>query len=91
MVDEGIGSESRPEKSAYAGAERERSVPIGVEFVCVPGGQVDAAVAEFVLAVYFAAPDVVALGENAASVTAAPIAETVRKLPITAAGFNEVG
>src|SRR5271163_2770357 len=77
VVYEGIRPESRPEKSAYAGAERERSVPIGVEVVGVPGGQVDAAVAEFVLAVYFAAPDVVAFGENAASVTAAPIAEAI--------------
>ena len=67
LVDEGIGSKARPEKTANTGTGRQRTIPVRIEVVGIASSQVHASIAEFVLTVDLCVPDVIALCDYTAA------------------------
>src|SRR4029077_17368114 len=90
FVQESIGTISRPEESADACSQGQRTVPIPVEVVGVASRHIDASVAELVLAIHLGIPDVFSLLINAACVAASPVAVAVAQRQIVASAFHVI-
>src|SRR4029077_18222276 len=83
--------EAWPEKPPGARAQSKGAVPIGVKVECVARPEIYSRVADFALTLNFRIQDTISLGDNPSSVSAGPIAKTVRQSQIVATTFNIIG